>query len=74
MKSNQQLGGGSSSLLCAFACAELPAWDALLCSWTCPKTARGALGEDTENVIPVLSLLLISHMTEGKSLTLSKPW
>lgn len=58
------MGGGSSSVLWAFACAELPPWDALLCSWTCPKTARGALGEDTEIVTPVLSLLLISHMID----------
>lgn len=52
--------------LYAFACAEPCVWDALLLSWTGPKAEGRALDEDPENVIPVLSLLLISHVMGGK--------
>lgn len=66
--------GGSLLGLCAFTCALPPAWDALLLFLTCPEAARRSLDRETENVISVLALLLINHMTGGKSLALSKPW
>lgn len=52
--------------LYAFACAEPCVWDALLLSRTGPKAEGRVLDEDPENVIPVLSLLLISHVMRGK--------
>ena len=55
-------------------CAEPRVWGTLLLSWTGPKAEGKAMDEDPENVIPVLSLLLISYMMGGKSLTLSANW